>query len=398
MKRVFLYIIIYVVVMPLFLSACHHDHDEPTPRVKARTVIVYMMAENSLSNFAQSDINEMVKASNLVPDSVNFIIYLDKAMRSQTDTGLPLIYHLTNGGNAQKSLKEWYTFREDHISTDSVVMLQNLRRIVDAFPASHYGLVFWSHGSGWIPQKRRTIGIDNGRNERNDLGYETNITALRWVLEQLPHTDYIFFDACFMQSVETAYELRNVTDWMVGSPAETPGYGAPYDMLMPALCSGDAEGIAQAYYDYYPNSMWGAGVLLSAIRSDHLDALASVTARYIPALFADRAEVSTSGFQWYCDDYSRYTYCWDMSNTMYSLLAPDEYDVWRKAFDDAVPLSLPTSSWIANKCRSPYVRDVEHCGAVSMFVPNPSDDSDGWNEALHQTQWYKAAGWNQTGW
>ena len=33
-----------------------------------------------------------------------------------------------------------------------------------------------------------------------------------------------------------------------------------------------------------------------------------------------------------------------------------------------------------------------------MFVPNSKDDKAGWTQALHQMQWYKAAGWDETGW
>ena len=50
-----------------------------------------------------------------------------------------------------------------------------------------------------------------------------NIEDLKSVLQKAPHFDFIMFDACFMQSVEVAYELRDYCDYYIGFPAENPG-------------------------------------------------------------------------------------------------------------------------------------------------------------------------------
>lgn len=396
MKRVSHYLIKYILgVSACLLASCHHDHHKPDPQIAERTVIVYMMAENSLSSFSKSDINEMVAASGVIPEDVNYIIYKDAAINSSDKSeALPVIYRLS----AKKGLQTWYSFHDDHDSCDSLTMLSTLRRIIDAFPARHYGLVFWSHASGWIP-RRKTLGVDNGKNSTNsNAGSEMEITALRWTLDQIPHTDYIFFDACFMQDIEVAYELREVTDWIVGSSAEIPAPGAPYDLLMPSLCQGDAVGITETYHGYYPSTVWSYEVVLSAIRTDHLDALAEATHRFIPSLYSGRADVSQYRFQRYCSDYSNFTYCFDMAKTMHCLLSAEEYEEWYQAFEEAVPCHPLTQSWYANRCLDPRVIDPEHCGSVSMYVPSSYDATVGWNDALHKMQWYRAAGWDLTGW
>lgn len=386
MKRLHIYLIIYIAA--LGFASCRHHHDDAEPRQAVRTVIIYMMAENSMSRYLQTDIDEMVSAKAKVPDSVNFIIYKD-------DVSQPCIMQLT----ARDGLHTLYTYPEDHLSTDSTEMLQNLRRIISEFPAKHYSLDFWSHASGWIP-RRKTLGIDNGQNTTSNIGFAMNITELRWTLEQLPHIESIFFDACAMQNIETAYELRHVTDWIVSSPAEIPGPGAPYSTILPYLCAGDPVGLARAYHAYYPNNHdWPyGGVLISAIRTDGLDQLARATRRVVPSLFGNRTEVSTDGFQWYISEYASFTYCYDMMTTFYRLLPEDEFAQWRTAFDEAVPCRLTTTRWHANWCSDTAVRDTAHCGAISMFVPNSKDDKAGWAQALHQMQWYKAAGWDETGW
>lgn len=39
---------------------------------------------------------------------------------------------------------------------------------------------------------------------------------------------YILFDACYMGNVETAYELKDVTNFMISSSSEVMGAGVPY--------------------------------------------------------------------------------------------------------------------------------------------------------------------------
>ena len=54
-----------------------------------------------------------------------------------------------------------------------------------------------------------------------------NISDLVTILsaDAVPHFDFVLFDACFMQSIEVAYALRNFTDYYIGSPTEIPGPG-----------------------------------------------------------------------------------------------------------------------------------------------------------------------------
>lgn len=54
-----------------------------------------------------------------------------------------------------------------------------------------------------------------------------------------------------MQAVEVAYELRDYTDYCIGSPTEIPGPGASYDAVVPAMFSAEnaAVNIAKAYYE-----------------------------------------------------------------------------------------------------------------------------------------------------
>ena len=296
MKRLFLYIIILYNV--LLLAGCH-DHTSPPsnpvpqPRAEAeRTVIIYMAADNSLSGSVTLDTTEMVRGKSQIPEDMNVLVYID-------DRKLPAIYELS----AKNGLQLWKQFKEE--------------------PARHYGLSMWSHATGWAP-RRNTFGKDENRGaSAATMPEEMELSVLHDVLAHLPKFDYIFFDACFMQCIEVAYELRDVTDWMIGSPAEIPGPGAPYDKIIGALCQSDVEGIVREYDKAYPswhNSHYYSGVLLSLIDCSKLEPLAEATGRLLTPFYMDRDEPSTSGFQPYTTTINKYTYCFDMRTTMRRLL------------------------------------------------------------------------------
>ena len=46
-------------------------------------------------------------------------------------------------------------------------------------------------------------------------------------------TDYLLFDACFMANIETLYDLRECTDYVIAAPCEIMGEGFPYERAMP---------------------------------------------------------------------------------------------------------------------------------------------------------------------
>ena len=359
-----------------------------------RTVIVYIAADNSLSGSVALDTTEMVRGKNQIPEDVNFFVYID-------DRKMPAIYEVS----AKSGMKLWKQYTEEHCSTDSLTMLSVLRDIEHMFPARHYGLSLWSHATGWAP-RRNTFGKDENRGTNAaNMPNEMEIPVLHDVLAHLPKFDYIFFDACFMQCIEVAYELRDVTDWMIGSPAEIPGPGAPYDKIIEALCQGDVEGIVRGYDAAYParyNGYYYSGVLLSCIDCSKLEPLAEATGRLMTPFFMERSEPSTSGFQPYSTTIDKYTYCFDMRTTMRRLLTEKEedYNAWMEAFDQAVPLRTlsSTNTWFANASTVSRVYDPECYGGVSMFVPLSVYDDYGLNDKYQKTSWYAATGWQVTGW
>lgn len=387
MKRIAL-LIIYICA--LLCQSCHdHKEDLPKPAQEAeRTVIVYVAGENSLWNNVASDSAEMARAVGSIPDNCNLVLYMDR-------NTLPTITWMS----AKEGVRLWHRYRNDQDSADSLTMLRTLGKIVKEFPAKHYGLVLESHATGWTP-RRKTFGIDNNSNSPySNRGTEMEIPTLRGVLEQLPHMDFILFDACMMQSIEVAHELRHVTDYVIGSPSEIPGKGAPYDLIMPAMMRGDAIGIASKYFEHYK---YGSGVALSVVDCSMIDSLARATKPLVESLWTGRREVPTDNVQRYTtfDNSLHRPEAQDMRSMMHSQLPDSTLRAWESVLQSTVVWHGATAYWtsVYSGYEHHHLTDPDHYCCLSMFVPQEKYEAYNWNEAFHKPSWYQAAGWSATGW
>ncbi len=243
---------IFLLLIPaaILLTACD-SNDSPTPAPNEpapRTVLVYMIANNSLgyssSHYDLNDISEMLEAAAAGALGNSRLIVFRHAYTNAN----PQLIEITDKG--QKVLKE-YTPTPSSASEE--VMNQVIADTKKYAPATRYGIILWSHASGWL-----NTGIDTPEAAPLSFGYDgkesstMSITSLANVLDGKGF-DFIYFDCCFMASVEVAYELRNAAIWMVGSAAELPANGTPYHLVLPYLMpeKADCAGAAGVTMDYY---------------------------------------------------------------------------------------------------------------------------------------------------
>ena len=370
---------------------------------KARkTLLVYMMAENSLSGYASLDVAEIVEAVPDIPRDCRMFVFVD-------DKGLPLLtqyFRMTNGdvGNSNTVL-----FNKDVCSSDTAVLGEVLDYIMDSYPTETLDLVMWSHGNGWLrtPMKsspQRSIGIDNEENSySNNITTTIEIEELAALLKRLPtRVNRLMFDACFMQCAESSYALRDAAEWIVASPAEIPGDGADYSSLVPAFFSSDApEGLIDVYIKAYSNEPSGA--VLSVVSAKNMQHLADVTYAYVIKYFnVDKNRAYSDVFSYlpggkYSGSVTYPSY-FDMNAVMKKYLTEDEYTHWRKAFDLAVVYLDSSPRWYSAICGRSIIFNMSLGGGMSLYMPQSNERNATFNSDFRSTEWYSAAGWEAAGW
>ena len=389
--------------LPIVLTACKGG-DEPIPEPPVedrRTVLVYMAADNSLSNFASGDLNEMKEGwAQMNTLGMHLLVYVDTGSS-------PRLIELEKKGNdvIEKVVKEY----EDR---NSVGVTETQEVFADVFKstryqAGSYGLVYWSHCDGWIPNplpSTRWIGQDTG----NGTHY-MNIDGLVSVLETAPHFDFIMFDACFMQSVEVAYALRQYTDYYIGSPAENPGPGAPYDKIMPYMFQkGKAVEIASEYFAVYQdkydegngisNSNWTGGTAICVLKSSELENLASATRTALAGVTTDGGTLRGQVFD--CDRRggysSSYVGYFDFVEMMETLVEDTSVlNDWKQAFLAALGYWATTPMIFTAVTQRMFSMERSH--GVTHYIPS-LEESPGAAKAYRSMEWYSAAGLSRIGW
>lgn len=400
------------------LSGCHDDDDQspevpnstktrlpkkPETTDMSRTVLVYMVAQNSLSEFTAADIAEMKEGlKNVDVTRNNLLIYVDDESKFDKEGNyyVPRLIRLGKDKKGQVVEETLVEYKEQN-SVDVSVMQNVFRTAFKYYPAKNYGVVFWSHGEGWVPSPTATRWF--GQDGNNYM----NISDLHEALKVAPHFDFIFFDACFMESVEVAYELKDRADYIVSSPTEIPGPGAPYQDVVPAMFAGEdvAVGIADAYYNYYKsiykdgsgisNDNWTGGVSVGVTKTEVLEKLAEATAKIIPYYIYERPEINVFDVMCY-DQRSNTRYYYDLDGFIRSLTTDKEYKAWKSVFNEAVIAWKYTERNYSGIVR--HMFSIEGSAGLSTYIPHGKYDSSVNKYYRESCSWYKAAGWQQTGW
>lgn len=393
--------------IPLLISACDSG-DTPDPSVdNKRTVLIYMAADNnspnSLAAFTDGDLNELkVGMASLSNSSgIHLLVYID--------TGSPRLVEIEKKGDkAVETIIKEYPDRNS-CGVDETLEVFNDVFGDNRFKAESYGLVYWSHGEGWIPTplpSTRWIG-----NDKTGGANYMNIEDLVSVLQKGPHFDFIMFDACFMQSIEVAYELREYCNYYIGFPSENPGPGAAYDRMFPFIFQDGAAikmaaGTFAAYDEIYTgimgsNDNWTMGTAINVLKSSELDNLAASTAKAL----SEVPEVNKSSLRSLVFDYDqRNTYSsshigyYDFVGMM-EVLVTDEsiLNEWKQAYSAASVYWAKTSTIYS---MSVGLFSMERANGVSHYIPSSgtSSDAKAANAAYRSTKWYKDTGLSRLDW
>lgn len=175
--------------------------------------------------------------------------------------------------------------------------------------ALNYALIIGGHGCGWscaddwinYPNQAKSFntqqtlsydtpfsGIQFGTDPDNpttrffgSVDRKENSIDLSTLVEGIKQSgikmQYILFDVCYMGNVETAYELKDVTNYLVASSSEIMAKGIPYRLMWSYLngTTPNYSSLVNGIVNFYKNSNFPY-CNMAAIDCRQLDALANV--------------------------------------------------------------------------------------------------------------------------
>ncbi|MEG1562843.1 MAG: clostripain-related cysteine peptidase [Bacteroides sp.] len=370
------------------MGGCQHEDEIPLP--VAKTVFMYLVADNNLSDYLYKNIISVEEGLKSVTNAGTFVVYMDAPANSLYQQ--PTLFKYETDGRGRVSGPVILKAYDEQDSTNPEVMLKVFNDMKTACPSDGYGLVIGSHASGWLPAKK-----GRSRSFGDDDGSEIEIPVFVDVLSRTSlHFDYILMDACMMGSVEVACEFKNVADYLIFSPAEVIDAGFPYrDITKYLLAVGDIEQnvieTAKEYMNYYKTVAYYQFATISVLKTSELDALAATTKKIITAHAPELASFQVSGLQ----QYGRFGYLYaaydfnDFIRTLTQNNIPNDFKV-------ALERTIIYKDFIVSDKADIISIKADSYSGIGCYIPQSFNKK--WNLYFKTLQWYAAAGWNNTTW
>lgn len=368
----------------ILLAACSHTATPEPERPAPTTLLVYMIADNTLGTIWHSDtadLDEMLAAarSGALRDGSRLLVYYN---RPGTASGLPpQLLEITRSGI---QVRKTYPDDTSVSSLDTLRMAQVFDDMRAEAPAQGYGLVLWSHADGWKTSSR-SLSSPQRRSFGDDRGTSINIPALARVL-QPQHFRYLYFDCCLMGNIETIYELRDAAPLIVASPTELGIDGMPYHQNLRLLLRStpDLVSAARNTFNYYLNAPDPADrtCQIALYRTAALPRLAEISRQLYSRL--NTLPALSTPLQPLTRTYPR-LWSYDMDDIMnliaLSTSSPDLLAQWREALAELIPYSATTTYAIG--LSTPINR---YCG-IGAYLPT-SPTALAWGGYM-QTAWWR---------
>lgn len=264
------------------------------------TILVYLDADNDLESAGIHNFNQMEMIGST--KDVRIIVQMDRFdgedryNESWTDTRRYLILRdldirrmnslrLDVAPLGEKNMADWRTL-QDFVEWG-----------VREFPADHYCLIIWDHGTGWeirtlatAPEYKYVIVDDTGG------FHQMNVTDIPLALQNV-QLDVIAFDACYMQQLEVAYQLRNCARYLVGSAAAEPSPGYDYVRMLGRMGASTTPEqlcsiIVDSFAAEYPPPR--KGITQSAVDLNRISDVADAASSLAQVLSAEAGRYSTA--------------------------------------------------------------------------------------------------------
>lgn len=383
---------------------------------KAQVLVLYSAGFNSLCAALEDDVNDMKSGYLPLVGSMSKAVLVYSRRLSETgrytDRTPSYLIRLSVDGWGKvisDTLKIW---PETDEAVSASTMTDVLETVKGLYPHASYGMVFSSHGSGWLPSgyystgkitagtaglqavpyidpnsdgsmpRVKSIGIDN-ITSRNT--YEMEIETFAQALPM--KFDYIIIDACLMGCIEVAYALKDKCDKLVFSQAEVLEDGlCDYTTLTQRVLKPvvpDLYNLCEDSYQHYKNQddPIYRSLTISMIDCTRLDGLAESCKSLFSKYRNQISLVNAANVQGYFR--SRKHWFYDLTDILRQSGVPEaDMTDYNKAMSDCVLYNAATDTFINFDIRT-------HCG-LSMYLP--ADGNSELDEFYKTLSWNKASG------
>lgn len=374
-------------VIILALSSCKKTDVANCTFNAQKVVLIYMAGDNNLSLDVNAEIAAITKSGNSYNGRV--IIYADTF-----DKDPFLIEVRTASGAVVIDTLKKYPAQN---SAAGQTLKEVINYVVTAAPAQSYGLILFSHGSGWLPPgtlktlnqelilkspAAPVLTYSMAQDNNNEMGLAEFAMAIPDNL-----FEYIIFENCFMSGVEIAAALENKAKWVMGSSAETlsPGFAPIYPALLSSLfnCRETVENnlmaFAKMYVNYFKNQQ-------GAYQSATMSIFKTSEMRNLTAWVKTNApykNVDISGLQRF-DRFANDHFFFDLQEYLTLISLPASHNELDNILNKMVVFKDATSHFMSGY---PGTFDIIKHSGLTTYIPQ--DKYASLNEEYKTTRWYQ---------
>ena len=422
----------YIILARVLLSCGNSKDDKPDSKVFGNVMILYSAGCNSLSASLLDDIDEL--KSSYLPKNKNgqdVVLVLSKSARNNYKTKTsPVLFRLTDTGkkdkkgNAIVKSDTLLTLPAGTIAASSSTLRTVLEFVQSNFPSKSYGMVFSSHGTGWLPTGYyndplkygdKAPGLRSLPERRSDGGYlykepqypegtiltktlgqdlDYSVSQVAYELEVedmasgIPFKlDYLLIDACLMGGVEVAAAFENVASLVGFSPAEVLTDGFDYTRMTRHLAYGSTpnpKGVCEDYFNLYDrqSGVWHSATI-TLVDTRNLSSLKNVCKTLFEKYRDQIASLTDGKVQEYGGNVHTF---YDLEDI---LLKAGISSSEQKSLEDAL-----SSCVVYKGCTGQYysasdgkVHPVDIYSGLSMYLPAMGNS--------YLDNFYKSLSWNQ---
>lgn len=371
--------VLLLLCIVLTICSCEKAPIDIPDTIVERTTLIYLAANNNLASEAELNLQQIER--NFSSTKGNIIIFATLPNKT------PTLYHIKPTSATKPAdriiIKEYPNLN----SSDPLTLKNIIEDMKQKFSAKSYGLILWSHATGWVPPN---VGMIKLKSFGNDAGREMDILDLKNAIPANTF-DFIMFDACSMASVEVLYELKDKTKYFIASPGEVISQGMPYHLIVDDLLETDQDvykRIATKYYDHY-NSLTGTfqSATISVVDASKLQSIAENTKKIIEAqspLHTDfkRDQLQRMDF----DRYSNPLIAFDFLDFLETNYSNEKLETLRSHIDQAVIYKANTANFNGFP--------IHKNSGLTCYIPH-IDNEDIAHDYYRTLQWYKASGFDR---